>query len=347
MLLAKDNEKTWLQLYEKRSFRNLVHLYLPVSEAPIETVLFHINQSMLALREQVSHHASQAESLKLELISREEKSNALRSEIRILQETLREQENHVFNRNLDEVKQLQNALKTLSEAKDNEEQHFKGIVKTMQEKIEILNNDNYRMNEKLVSADKENEIRVTDVKKLKQQVNYLKEQNEKLQTDHESRHSRDRKYELNMIDLKRQLKDSREKINSLEKHKSDLIAELEAEKIVCQTKRNALQIATEEITKANSIIVKQAREITELQRKSDLRAEVALKQENLLLEKDKEQSKVQQHYRQIEQELKDYCQASNQLSQSIVEIRDFSDNIEDKYKKSNVHLVERKIDFIN
>ena len=336
--LLVDNNKTTLQFYEKRPFRNLIHLYLPISEAPLELVLQHMNNAMHKLQEQHALQKNQIDALRSELNVKEEGSKGLREEVNRLKCALAEQENMIFARNMDEVKNLQHSLKNLNEMKDNDERQLKGVIFGLQEKVDRLTQDNAHLSEKLTVAEKRAESYHSECSRLKQQINSKNEDILRLQADVDAQKTRDRKQELNLLDLKRQLKDSRDKANALEKQRSDLIAELEAEKIVCQTKRKALQIATEEITKANDIIVKQSKEVAVLKKKGEERAAIALKQEEIIQSQEMELKKLRKENEAVKKDDQGHLETVNQLTAHISELKEFSQKMESQYKQSECPL---------
>lgn len=332
--LLLENNQSILQFHEKRLFRNLIHLYLPISEAPVEAILHHVNQTMCKLQEQHAYQANQIDALRSELCTKEESNAGLKDEIRRLKAALAEQENMIFARNMDEVKNLQHSLKNLNELKDNDERQLKGIIFGLQEKTERINKENLQLNDKLAATEKCSDSYKAECARLSQQLTLVNEQLSHLQCEVDGQKTKDRKQELNLLDLKRHLKDSRDKGNALEKQRSDLIAELEAEKIVCQTKRKALQIATEEITKANDIILKQSKEIVQLKRKGEDRAAVALRQEEIIQANEKALHKLRKDYEAATKELEAKVQTSIQLTSHIEEMKEFSVKIEEQYKQS-------------
>lgn len=334
--LIADNTRPVLQFYEKRPFRNLIHLYLSIAEAPLEAILVHMNQSMKKLQEQHAFQCNQIDSLRTELSIKDENNSSLQNDIKRLKAALNEQENMIFARNMDEVKDLQHSLKNLNEQKDNDERKFKGIIFGLQEKQDRLKQEHHDLTEQLTAAEKRAESYLAECKRLAQQLGTVNEQTGRLECDLDAQKTRDRKHELNVLDLKRQLKDSRDKLNSLEKQRSDLIAELEAEKIVCQTKRKALQIATEEITKANDIILKQSKEIVGLKRKGEERAAIALKQEEIIQKTEADLKKLQKNYDQKQKEWQTYSQTNQELSNHLAELKDFSNKMEEQYKQSKL-----------
>lgn len=111
---------------------------------------------------------------------------------------------------------------------------------------------------------------------------------------------------------------------------SDLNAILESEKKICQTKKTALQIATEEISKANSIIVQQNREICQLKDKNNWRSELILKLEKAIQQIEAEREKLQETIEKkstVEHQPKECAEKLN-------EIKNMADQIEKKYSKS-------------
>lgn len=346
--LLLENNKNILQFHEKRLFRNLIHLYLPISEAPVEAILHHVNQTMNKLQEQHAYQVNQIDALRSELCIKEESSSGLKDEIRRLKAALAEQENMIFARNMDEVKNLQHSLKNLNELKDNDERQLKGIIFGLQEKAERLTKEHAQLNDKLSTTEKCSDSYKAECARLNQQLALLNEQLSHLQCEVDGQKTRDRKQELNLLDLKRHLKDSRDKGNALEKQRSDLIAELEAEKIVCQTKRKALQIATEEITKANDIILKQSKEIVQLKRKGEDRAAVALRQEEIIQANEEALQKLRKDHEAATKELQTKVQTTKQLTSHIEEMKEFTGKMEDQYKQSmRFGFVSRSTSFSN
>jgi spindle assembly abnormal protein 6 len=149
MSLVKEDSAHILQFYEKRSFKNLTHLYLIVNEAPNEAVLYHINQAFNTCQEQVHAFTNQTINLQREINARDENIGELRHEISSLIGKLNEQEKLIFNRNTEEVSRLQQTIKHLDEAKEMEEKRLKGIISELQAKVDALLKEKYSLNDKL------------------------------------------------------------------------------------------------------------------------------------------------------------------------------------------------------
>lgn len=105
---------------------------------------------------------------------------------------------------------------------------------------------------------------------------------------------------------------------------------MEAERKNRQTKQNALQLTTEEISRANSIISIQVKELSQLKKKVEMRTDIALQQEKAvkMLEQDNEI---------LRSKLKDYfmnCDNQKEVSKRLEELRVGTDELEQKYSKS-------------
>lgn len=85
-----------IQFYEKRSFRNLVHLYLPIEEAPVNIVLSHINLTLASVQQQSQLYAMHNQKLQNELQHRDDQILSLKGELKNLAHRISEQENANF-----------------------------------------------------------------------------------------------------------------------------------------------------------------------------------------------------------------------------------------------------------
>lgn len=124
-----------------------------------------------------------------------------------------------------------------------------------------------------------------------------------------------------------------------EKQKSELEAELEAERNICQTKKNALQLTTDEIANANVMMSNMSKEIMKLKSKIELRTEIAMRQEKLIQEKEREYSELQETVKQIQQEHVKNRATAEEYAQTVRRIKETSDAIEEKYRKSKCPII--------
>lgn len=166
-----------------------------------------------------------------------------------------------------------------------------------------------------------------------------KEENQKLQNDILAFHNRERKSETLIVDLRKQMIDLQEKYKNCDKQKSDISAQLEAERNICHTKKNALQLATEEISNSNMEIIGLKKELKLLKKKVDIRTEIALRQEKILSEKENENHKLVDTVRTIEKEHGDNMNRSAEFCQTIENLKRHTDVIEEKYGNSKFDLL--------
>lgn len=147
--MLSTGDRYILQFYEKRSFRNLIHLFLPMKEASIETILFHTNASFNSLQEKLFSVVNQKASLENEITSRDNHIAQMNNEIRRLNEMIADQEKLVFNRNCEEVNTLQQTIKHLQDAKETDEKKFKILLAQQQEQQDMLRKDNSLLGERI------------------------------------------------------------------------------------------------------------------------------------------------------------------------------------------------------
>lgn len=139
-----------LQFYEKRSLKNLVHLFLRLQEAPPAIVTYHLNLSLTSLREEVSAAGNQHKVLENEINKRDFHIEELQKEIEALKGKVAENENMILHRNTEEVKRLNQDIKNIETARTYEENRLKTLVKTFEAKVDQLTKENYLTNEKLL-----------------------------------------------------------------------------------------------------------------------------------------------------------------------------------------------------
>lgn len=114
----------------------------------------------------------------------------------------------------------------------------------------------------------------------------MKEQNEKLHKEISILKNGERKAEMHLQDFRKEVNDLQERLKKCDKNKAELVAELEAERKISYTKRQALEVASDEISKANQIIIKQTQEAVKLKKTITWRTEVAVQQEQAIKQKD-------------------------------------------------------------
>ena len=94
-----EQEYKVLQFYEKRSFRNLIHLSLPIQDPPVRIILYYINETLGTLQQQCHVYNGQANKLQKEMEYKDQQIHDLNLELNNMSSKLAEQENLVFARN--------------------------------------------------------------------------------------------------------------------------------------------------------------------------------------------------------------------------------------------------------
>lgn len=109
-----------------------------------------------------------------------------------------------------------------------------------------------------------------------------------------------------------------------------MTVELEAERKNRQTKQNALQLTTEEISRANSIIAIQVKELNQLKKKVEMRTDIALQQEKAVKMLEQENETLRNKLKEV------FMNSDNQIevSKRLEELRVGTDELEQKYSKS-------------
>uniref|UniRef100_A0A182T6Z9 Uncharacterized protein n=1 Tax=Anopheles maculatus TaxID=74869 RepID=A0A182T6Z9_9DIPT len=162
----------------------------------------------------------------------------------------------------------------------------------------------------------------------------MKDELERLQTSIASQQNRECRSETTVAELKRQLVDMQSKIKIAQKQRSELEAELEAEKNICHTKKHALQLTTDELANASAVINNLNKENVKLQSKIDLRTEIAMRQEKLLLEKEKQIVELGNTVAAIQQEHMKTRSSNEEFAETVKRIKETTDLIEEKYRKN-------------
>lgn len=139
-----------LQFYEKRSLKNLIHLFLRVQDASPAVVMYHLNNSITNLKEDVSSANAENKILENEVNKRDFHIQELQTEVGGLKERIAENENMILHRNTEEIKRLNQEIKHIETSKEFEENRLKTLVKTYEAKVDQLMKENFMTNEKFL-----------------------------------------------------------------------------------------------------------------------------------------------------------------------------------------------------
>ncbi|XP_055677511.1 spindle assembly abnormal protein 6 homolog [Lutzomyia longipalpis] len=346
-LQKSDNVTFLLNIFERSSFRNLTHLCLPMEKAPLETVLYHMSERAAQLQNNLSGLGSEISALKEEISRKEELCARLQAEVAKFPEKLEEQRKKTLQESCAEIEDFKRVIMQLQKEKVCEEKRMQEINLSNLEKMQHMKAENSRLNQTLSENSSKLESLTAELVNLKAHNRRLVEENTQLHEAANEVTNKTRKQDLNALDLKRQLKDQREKISVYEKQISELTAELEAERSLCRTKRNSLEIATEENSKANSIILKLRKKNDTLTEKLCSARELAGQQERIIEDKRKEIEKFSQIFRNIEAKMQENRENGKDVEKTLADLHDAVDVIEEKYTRKLGELSNRLPDSNN
>lgn len=148
--LVQNQNGYALQFYEKRSLKNLIHLFLRIQEAPPAIIMYHLNLSLSNLKEEVSAANGQHKVLENEVNKRDFHIQELQKEVEGMKNKIAENDNMILHRNTEEVKRLNQEIKDIETARTYEENRLKALVKTFEVKVDQLTKENYKTNQKLL-----------------------------------------------------------------------------------------------------------------------------------------------------------------------------------------------------
>lgn len=164
---------------------------------------------------------------------------------------------------------------------------------------------------------------------IKGRLSNLKEMNEHLHSEISTLKNQERISEMHLQDSRKETNDLKEQLRKSDKSMSGIVAELEAEKKISQTKRKALEMATEEISKANEIIVKQSQELLKMKKTIAWRTEVALQQERAIKESE---IVLQEKIDQIMFLTATVNTLRTEIPKELEDMRNFAQSLESKYQ---------------
>ncbi|XP_055322549.1 spindle assembly abnormal protein 6 homolog [Sitodiplosis mosellana] len=325
-------QKYRLQFYEKGTLKNLEHISLPIESAPYEVILFHINQTCAYSQEENRILMQKNNNLQLELAQKDEQIGLLNGVINGQKHNWIEQERVLKERCKEQLTRLEIEIKELNDGKNYQSQEFEKQISAFKARVESLMKENYTLTEQLQNEQKQSAKLRNDGKKALNQIANLNQQLEQMNGERMNQQNTVQKNDKAVADLRKQINDLEQKMMIYKKQKQELLAELEAERNICQIKKDGLKMATEDICNANSIIRKQAAEIDILRKKVELRTEVALKQEQLLRDANKGKENMGNVIGKIDEALKKNTELSKDTENRIQAIRDKTNLIESKYR---------------
>lgn len=330
-----------LQFYEKGTFKNLEHICLPIESAPYEVILFHINQTYAYSQEENRILLQKNNNLQLDLAQKVDQIELLNGIINGLKLNLNEQEMVLNERCKEQLTRLECEIKDLNDGKNYQSQEFEKQITAFKVRVETLMTESYTLTEQLQNERKQAAKVRSEHKKTLATLAELNQKIEQLTADRMTHQAHVQKLQQTIDERRTQVGTLEQRILAQKKQKQELLAELEAEKNICQIKKDGLKMATEDICNANSIIRKQAIEIDMLRKKVDVRTEVALKQEQLLREAGKSKENVGNFMEKINETLKHTSELNKDTEHNIKSLRDRTNFIESKYRDRIDDLYDR------
>ncbi|BFF92255.1 spindle assembly abnormal protein 6 homolog [Drosophila madeirensis] len=327
-----------LQFVEIRSFKNLIHLCLPCRSAPLNTVLYYINLMLDASHKKCFLLEESIQQVQLELSSQRAHMDRLGAENSKLREALAENTQRLEEQHAAELQQMQEQLSKVNEQRSSELERNRRSISSIQTQLEKANADKCDTKIALEQAEQRNQALSDELASCKSRMCSLKEQNDKLHSDKVNAKKHERKLEYKIEDLKQHTAELQEHIQRGNKEKANVAAELEAEKKILHTKRQALEMASEEIAKANQIILKQNQEILGHRKTIGWRTEVALQQEKAIQEKEKLLSLRENELREARITIKELRE---EIPHQLLSMRQFANTLEKKYSSQILTLKER------
>lgn len=330
-LTMESNNNGQLQFYEKGTLKNLVHISLPIEPAPIELIMFALHQSYSTLQEANLLSVQKYSNLEMELSQKNERIERLNETIQRLKSDLNEQGLVAANRMKEQMARIEQEFKHISDSKDFQRQELEKQVTAYRARIDTLVAENHGHSEQLKSEMTTVTHLRNENKKLKDNLSNAKEQIEAMKNGQSAQRATAQKNDHLLNELRKQVQSLQSKLNMCEKQRSELMAELDAEKDICQIKRNGLKMATEDICNANSIIRKQAAEIAVLNEKIAWRTEVALKQEQVIRERSQENEKAKGLLEFVGGAVQNNVEQSEEIQNKLESLATKANMIEMKY----------------
>lgn len=319
-----------LQFFERRSFRNLVHLSLPIEEPSERFVLHHMLHSLAAAQHKSDANALQLQRIQLDLSQRDAQCNDLRLELAAQSARLHDEQQRQHSHHAERTQRLEAELKNAHDAREADDRKHRQVVKTLQNALDAKTREEQVTAERLAAEAKRSELTRVEAQQIRHELRIAHEETERARTEMTAQKTIAGRLEQQLTESRDGERRARNEVLAQEKQRSELQAELEAEKHIARTKRMALELATEEISRANSIIVRQAKELGAVVKKCEWRTEVALKQEQRMKKLEEELVALQSRLRRNVEANEDNENVGGELKQ----LREATDQMNRKYGRS-------------
>ncbi|XP_016951141.1 spindle assembly abnormal protein 6 homolog [Drosophila biarmipes] len=335
---GRETHDYHLQFVEIRSFKNLVHLSLPCRSAPLNTVLFYINIMLDASHKKQFMLEQSIQQMQVEINSQRAHTERLGTENKNLREAIAENTRILEEKHAADIQQYQEKLAKVNEQRSNELERNRRAISGLQAQMEKVSQEKADLKAAQEQAEQRCQTLGEELSCCKSRVCTLKEQNDKLQGELANARKQERKLEYKIEDLKQHTAELQEHIQKGNKEKANLSAELEAEKKILHTKRQALEMASEEISKANQIILKQSQKLLNHKKTIAWRTEVALQQEKAVQAKESLLNLREDELREARITIE---KLREEIPLQLQSMRNFAQGLEQKYSKQILILKER------
>ncbi|XP_076667239.1 spindle assembly abnormal 6 [Andrena cerasifolii] len=327
LLLAEESGEWIFKLVETNNFKHLCHLSLNISPASDSDLRTHMALKIKQLKESILQQNRGGVALETRL---NDLSNKLETKTKELE--------HVEQKYMTEKNQMQlSSSEQISLEKDRfAKARLEWQCQSEKERVEVerrhtdtikqLHTDLAELRtQNLTYKDKVSLLEATNVEQVKQlqnlekdlnvaqrDLNSLKKQNSKLDTDYHDKDKSVNSLRTKVAVLEQELKDKgilitkhTEMLKTVKEQKQqleDLLAEKEGQ---LQRKQNSLRNLSDELVKANEILTKLQNELASTKSKLKLRTSIALEQERLLDTKQKEVGQLENKMECLIKEAKD------------------------------------------
>ncbi|XP_031834552.1 spindle assembly abnormal 6 isoform X1 [Nomia melanderi] len=327
LLLAEENGEWILKLVETNNFKHLCHLSLNISPASDTDLKTHMAMKIKQLKENILQQSRNTVTLEARLT---DLTNKVETKTKLLEQLEQKYMAEKSQMQLSSSEQISLEKDRFAKARldwqcQNEkekvevERRHTEIVKELHTEIAELRTQNLTYKDKLSLLEATNMEQTKQLQNLEKDLNVaqrdlnlLKKQNSKLDTDYHEKDKSVNSLRTKVAVLEQELKDKgiliskhTEMLKTAKEQKQqfeDLLADKEGQ---LQRKQNSLRNLSDELVKANEILTKLQNELASTKSKLKLRTSIALEQERLLDTKQKEVGQLENKMETLVKETKD------------------------------------------
>ncbi|OAD56594.1 Spindle assembly abnormal protein 6 like protein [Eufriesea mexicana] len=360
LLLAEESGEWIFKLVETNNFKHLCHLSLNISPASDSDLKTHMAMKIKHLKENILQQNRDALALETRLNDLSNKVETKTKELEHLEHKYMTEKNQMQVSSSEQISlekdrfakaQLEWQCRSEKEKLEVERRHAE-IIKQLHTELAELRTQNLTYKDKLSLLEATNLEQFKELQTLEKELNIaqrdlnlLKKQNSKLDTDYHGKDKTVNGLKTKVAVLEQELKDKGVLISKhtemlktakeQKQHLEDLITEREGQ---IQRKHNSLRNLSDELIKANEILTKLQNELASTKSKLKLRTSIALEQERLL---DIKQKEVGQLEGKIENLMKETKDAKTEVQNLKEQLKTQQNQLEEKEKiiKNNDNVI--------